>query len=764
MQTFIHTNKRGLNYVMVPETEWKNSAYSPRACIIPLDSLPTTDPGWMANYGSFGSSYSFLDTMQGGYNNNPLNSTAVSAFTFNGGTKTAMWYYFNENDVDSQLSYLRDSGVNSIRVFLDIFCWAGFKDTFLSRLKTFANICDKYKLRVEYTTFDGITISDDINIDIFPVINPLMNYYTPQKPKFFEIDKFKLNDCIIWGLLTWRSSPAKESLLQFHPSSIQVSGNQYLKDVYSVVSSNQSTYNFDICNEFPSGEDAFNFVVSATTDLRNILDSTGNKHKLTLGFAAINALSGPAPLGYKFKEELEKIVPKLDFISVHPYSTLGYMHKYIEHIQTLAELSISSSKPIVGNEGVYPPLFMSLGGEVSSYTKLNFGYTFWDAMVDRPLGGEPFLKDNGLFFSDGQVRSLLELQTLRQSALDHGFLKKKQLNYKVKEKSKSTTSYKDGGYSREFAISSIRLDANSIDNEVIYKHPLGIIAHTNLTNTILDSKVYLNPLSCSASTSFTPYRGDDYSMVGQYSLAYKVKHFDQYLSELLTWSSLPPLSSITDVVTKNLALFERLEILNILYLGIAPNGGYLSQYGRAEYNTKYDFKLVSDSNLLAASSMYDLFNNSQTGISPSMNIEFKFINPLSNLFICSANIQSKGYSVPQTVDTYPNGITKVTHNIVSGYDKPKCYYNTAAGASGSCYYKQGESVGTNKFVYQNVYSKLDWAKYDQKLTDYANSLITCYNEINSRLLAGAVPNLLVGRVPQSHIDSITPKSFFPLKF
>lgn len=748
METFYFTNKRGFNYVMLPETEWKKSGYLPRfsGWLLPFtDSNPNTIfPPGIDQPGSA--------TMSDGYNDNALSSSLVSSFIFNGATKTAMWYYFNEDDADKQLSYLRSVGVNSIRVFLDMYCWAGFKVKFLDRLSKFCKICDKYKIYTEYVLFDGISTSKIKN---------------PQS----------VQEGVILGLCYWQQCPGVNdgllgtyypNMITFDPTSMVVSGDNYLTDVYKTVSGYQSTHLFDIVNESPNPVDSPNvsgFVTSAISKMKSLINAgpKKNKHKLTIGFASLHAFSA-APVGYPFKETIEGHVQSLDVISLHAYG-LSYFDKYVGFRTDVPELAVSSGKPIVGNESARPEEFNRYVDDLSGFNRLSFGFAAWDAMVDRPLGNEAFLQNYGIFFADGQVRKLKDVDVIREVTLDQGWLKRKQLNFNIKEKVGSTNNGVDGGYARDWVYSKVLPNLNSEDNTALYKYPYGgIVGSRAINNALLARDVYNNPVTVSSATNFTPYSDSPYSRSPNYNWNSEnyIGGID-YLYSAIYFSSLTPLSSITNEADRDLAYQQRIYILRELDRAFGMGA---TKLGSPYYNTKYDYKLISDSTATELSSIrgkfYPYYISTLNTITNTSTVDATLgvrVDPNYNksYYVCSALQERKGFSVTPVNSAY--GLA------LSSYNKPTCFYARGGGAaSGHCYYKAEASVDTSLYTSQNIYSALDWARYDLELNNYANCIVKAAREHIASLEKGDFPDFRVGRIPKGYIDKSKPKSFYPLEF
>lgn len=591
---------------------------------------------------------------------------------------------------------------------------------------------------------------------LFSDINSLLNSADPNHnlPRYTKFNRGNLQDMIIAGLVHWRSSPSLNSLLDFHTSSMVVSGDAYLEDVYRTVSGYQSTHLFDILNEGPNcineNSDPFKFNLSAIDKMRSILDSNGKKHLLTEGFAAIDAVSGPSPINYYFSSTISKLTPKLDVISIHPYGDIPYFMKWMSVNDGLAQLAVSSGKPIVGNEGGFGGRLQHINGEVSGFGKLNFGFSLFDAMVDRPLGGEPFLANDGLFFADGQTRDLKAVKQLQDLAISHGWLKSGQLNKNIKEKVGSLNNGLDGGYSRDFVYNYNSSSLNESDHYVLHKHPLGITTIRGYNNSILQQKIYNgNPMFVSGATNYTPFPGSIYSLYdNNVSIVNEKKHFDYYLNEvLLNWSSLPPLSGFgaNDVSSRNQAYVDRLFILNTIYLLFPPTLGGLSKYGTAKYKVPgFDLELVSDANYLELSSIHERFNSPLSGIDITMTVNSVY------QYLCSSTIAARG--------------APLNSAYLKFYDKPKCFYLRKYSETGSCLYNPDEQIDPVTSTYQNVYSKLDFAAYDLELSSYANSLRKCVVEVINSIEDGLVPDRVSSIISSAYREAITPKSFYPLRF
>jgi len=94
---------------------------------------------------------------------------------FLGSNKTAQWYYYDGDEIDTQFSYLRSIGVNAVRVFLEPYMWGYENNTSINseyyddsykrtelREKHLKDIQDllfrasKYKIKVMFAIFDAI--------------------------------------------------------------------------------------------------------------------------------------------------------------------------------------------------------------------------------------------------------------------------------------------------------------------------------------------------------------------------------------------------------------------------------------------------------------------------------------------------------------------------------------------------------------------------------------------------------------------------------
>lgn len=501
-------NGRGVNYLPIMYSEWEKSGFLPRHG---RDGTIGT-----ALAGIYGSSLLF-----------------DSSASFAGTNKTAQWWYFNESDNDTCLRHLRSVGINCIRVFTDINVWHRDPVKHNTALETFAKLCDKYKIRAQYVIWDGVGAPEDF------LAVAATEPSTPELATSFGLEH---------GLLcAWHRIP-----FQFQVSSEQAAADYYnasaipfLTDFVSSLSSYQSTWSVDISNEHGAVDDG----MGGYTNYRAYLSFSSCEYlrtlmpnlKLTFGNGAgISIYSGSLPFGKGpggtyagASYDIYQLSSVLDFWSIHTYHNNRYT------LVRLLDEAVSSAKitgiPVMINEFGSADLGRGVDRDLSTLTSYKFGAISFDGMIEFAFSHEPFRDTQGIFFWDGECRRSEEARQYAIQALNHGWLRRRQVNLRPTQKSISNDGGYDGGY---WSGTDYR--------HAEYNSNLYVSSNENQWN--LAKLVYytITPPRANASNFYTPTTGHPMSPSLARIGAYSSLDVPDNIEYLYSYSSLPYFSSMSD--------------------------------------------------------------------------------------------------------------------------------------------------------------------------------------------------------------------------
>jgi hypothetical protein len=403
-----YTNCRGANYLPILKSEWEKSGYLPR--------IEDT-----------------LASLLGFTGHSPLSS-------FQGTGKAAQWYYYNREDTDLSIKLCRSLGMNSIRVFLDIFCWNYDKEKYKNNLIDFFKVCDREKIRVQLVIWDGIhiglpqqTFRDTAENSM---IFSLRNAWTGQ-PQEFEVS----------------SQPAAENFFT-------TCATPYINDIASSVSGFQSLWSFDLKNEASQN---FVWLASATgLYLKTLLSSVNTQ--MTFGHGAgwdpydtgplVNSLgealgTGPGGSYLHYPNFIYQLSNVLDIATLHPYGNNAYYMKKLvtDAVSGSRQLqAFGKTIPSMYNELHIPEGFGFIQDDLRIMSSVNFGGMGFDALIDYAVSYEPFRDVQGVLFADGTARNKEDAETYIALARNKNWFSDSQLRLSITEKGISTNGGLDGGY------------------------------------------------------------------------------------------------------------------------------------------------------------------------------------------------------------------------------------------------------------------------------------------------------------------------------
>jgi hypothetical protein len=401
--TKYYINCRGANYLPVMESEWAKSGHLPR---YPELSV-----------------FGFINPGQG----------FPTSASFQGVNKISQWWYYNSDDNDRCLSLLRGIGMNSIRVFTDIYVWARDRDKFWNSINDFHRLCDKHKIRVQWVIWDGVFIN--------------------QAPQ--PTNRSQTVSSLEHGLVSqWRAVPH-----DFEVSSQAQAENffttcavPFIDEFAQNTSAYQSLWSIDLKNEGPS---SMVWLTSATgLRFKSLLSSIDVKYTIGHGAgydpynsneALDNGLGeGPGGTYSHYPNFIYQLSSVIDFGSIHPYTSNRY--SYLKYLRESVSGAQQIGLPAMINESHFPDNFSWIRDELRITSSFEYGVMGFDALIDYSYSFEPFRDSQGVLFIDGTARSKRDADTYVEMASSTNWFSPLQLNLNIVEKSTSVDNGFDEGY------------------------------------------------------------------------------------------------------------------------------------------------------------------------------------------------------------------------------------------------------------------------------------------------------------------------------
>lgn len=316
----------------------------------------------------------------------------------------AMWRWYSPSSIETQLKYLKNVGVNCVRVFLSYFVWheqtyksqVSINDTsFITNLKHFAATADSLKIRVMWVLWDDVGAIPGYQ---YPYAGDSIVTWTAQPGTPLATSSFLLDGSsfthTIAGIFTTDVS--------FPP------GKLYIRDVVNTVKNYQCTL-YDTFNEPYRTQENVDFIRLCNSIIRSLDSDTS--HAITVGFGGITAPYTPF---------VSSIVndPNLDVISFHGYivtkNAFDHITSLVEHVSE----QLDTPKPIIITEGGSPGLYLRYESFMEFCQNQNLGFMMWSAIIGHPRGNHLGRGIGGFFHHDGTVREPLGVQKLVNLAVE----------------------------------------------------------------------------------------------------------------------------------------------------------------------------------------------------------------------------------------------------------------------------------------------------------------------------------------------------------
>ena len=414
------SNARGVYYLPSLQSEWRKSGYLPRvdynsgvslATALALDGFPVEEDFTVGS----------------------TESDALKVFT--GSNGASIWHYYDEDDHEKGIVNLKKLGVNCVRTPLNFAAYNEDSTKYLSNVKSFLNVCDRYKIRVQFILWDAdqskATIYDESGI--YPEPSSVYLPYSlavesPRNPYLSQV-----------------------SSTSFFPTSAA----PYLDALASSVSSYQSMWCFDLCNK-PTPD--FNGLAASSQARLNISLSTT---PIKYSFSPKNGLNifndtnyldngkGTGPSGSFNITDIQTLSGVVDFVSVPFIANNDYAFKRYLNGSIVGSTSNGISKPFMVYAAYDPELSQNLNSTIDVLNTSSVGYMNDLGIVDSVFSFGKSREKFGNIYWDGQYRENDTASALVSQASGINWYNRRQLSKvsNLKQKSDDPTNTSEGFFS-----------------------------------------------------------------------------------------------------------------------------------------------------------------------------------------------------------------------------------------------------------------------------------------------------------------------------
>ena len=418
------SNARGVNYFPSLESEWKKSGYLPRvdyvnaaalAIFAPFDGLSVPPGNISVKAAALG--YGPLDI-------------------FTGSNGATIWKYYNEEDHEKSIIALKKLGVNCIRTPLNYAVWNRDKPLYISKVKSFLKVCDKHKIRVQFTLWDA-----EENL------STIYGQSIPEPTNYNALDL--TYECSVEHPRNPYASKANDPT--FFSGAGEFDAGVYLDQLASSVSAYQSMWCFDLCNK--PVKEFYGLVTSSYDRLNQNLSSTPIKYTFSPkdGLSIFNDTSyldngkGTGPSGSFSIEDIKNLSGLVDFISVPFIANNDYAFKRYLNGAISGTQSYGISKPFMVYAAYDPELGQNFNTTVDVLATSSVGYFADMGVIDSPFSFGKSRAKGGNIYWDGQYADVSIASSLVSQASSINWYNRKDLSKYSRLKGKSDDPTNDSG-------------------------------------------------------------------------------------------------------------------------------------------------------------------------------------------------------------------------------------------------------------------------------------------------------------------------------
>lgn len=353
-----------------------------------------------------------------------------------------MWKYLNTGDLSNEFGYLKEYGINTIRVPMDYYYWKANATGFYGKLDSFFDQAKKHKLRTIPVLFENNTSNSLVESES-------SSYYTTYGITGVYSNRTQINDVYF---LTGVSS-----------------GEEYLSGIISRYDNHPSILAWDLCNKANSNLTSLTILNSCAHYIKNITDtplivSLGNPTKYDINKAIIpytgvildvepsifvyeSDVYGYTPLGYN---------PNYDFIGIQPSNLFNL---FIDNTTGF----IDNNKIILTNYGdaTYGDYAVTIPRAIDK----GIPYILSNIMIPYAYQSGTDGLNNGLLYGDGTTRSSRQLNRLIETSMATGVA--------VQKRDFSSFKLYPTGYKPSYTVEDLVLELSSWSDRQ-YVDPLSV--------------------------------------------------------------------------------------------------------------------------------------------------------------------------------------------------------------------------------------------------------------------------------------------------
>lgn len=619
--------------------------------------------------------------------------------TFVGSNKSANWINWNSTEASNQLDHLKKIGVNLIRVYGDLFCWAQFKTKYLSAVDQLSQLCNQKKMYIQWVLFDGYTEGDTSST------GHELGYFDPSTPC----------EAVAWGIKRWQRCPNinENDLSQTHdywqvwsglptrtPSSMTVSGDAYVTDMVNTAGKYRSTLSWEVMHDvniLSTEASGYDFLTSAINKVNSLKSAT---QKTTFSAKYINALSAPLePLGTTRPDVyvsgiVEKLTPLVDYVCdlTTNFTTPGFINSYLR----LKDFSTKTGKPVMiidsFNDSLVTPF------DLFTFSKDFTIGSICEGLVDRAFSRKPYNALKGVLYDDGSARRAIDASSIIEKA-------KRYIS-----PSKLTVPDQKSEYDT--------LSGNTVASSYSRFNNHGTVGHdvwSSIYEAVTSFPEYSGiPIGYAAPASSVSSSYLGWGIVGDAS-SYQGSSLFTTLEAIRTELINNPLQDFGDDVARDKFGHKILTRLIKLTQDLDMHKGH-NYYNTTNYT-------ASDTSGFIASSYQEAVFSSASAYMPK------------SLTKSDANTASPFIGTPRYFSSIAlaDGFYRDNSNY---FQKPLCYWTRDGSKSGSgaCHYSQPINLeDTDGSSVDIVGSYIDWTQYTTDLQDWADNLYDAYVNFNNNL-------------------------------
>lgn len=272
----------------------------------------------------------------------------------------AMWRFYDHDQIDRELGYIKALGANSIRVWLAWVVYDVEGERFIEKFQDFLSLCEKHRITVMPILWDSC--------------------FGDAKASYEDVTD-------------WVANPGTERVAD---PDFRVEGDRYVRAVVEAGRDSRSLLIWDVMNE-PSGAK----VNSWLEHYCRLVKSLDPDHAVTIGWA--RAGSNEVSHGW------------VDVMSYHPYGSFDKnRHVWTDAVRKIAREH--DNKPILVTEAGGPGFGQRYEECINYFEKEAVGFYLFEAMV----GTNRFRNITGFVFPDGSARELEAVEAFQACARRQG--------------------------------------------------------------------------------------------------------------------------------------------------------------------------------------------------------------------------------------------------------------------------------------------------------------------------------------------------------